>query len=108
MFANAIFFHPEPNWEWSTPLELVIWGVSLSLAALLFGAGVAAAAHGGPPRRGCSLMMAAFVLFIVGMGAAERGHVRKIEDRLQRERERLEREKGETKPADKQQEGPTQ
>ena len=70
---------PVPNWTYASPLELIVWAIAMSLAALLGISLFIALTQDAPNRHGqefrCTfLFVATFSLLIVGTLVATRGH----------------------------------
>jgi hypothetical protein len=76
MFA---FFTPIPNWNYASPLELIVWVIAMSLAALFgvwcfFVFSQDRLSSEGQEFRGVFLFAAAIAMFIAAIVVASRGH----------------------------------
>jgi cobalamin biosynthesis protein CobD/CbiB len=78
MLANAVF-SPIPNWGYETRSEVIVWGVCLSMAALLFGFFVIAHIRGKPATPWVIVIALAYL--VVCVFAATKSHTRQANER---------------------------
>jgi hypothetical protein len=76
MFA---IFSPIPNWDYTSPLELIVWVIAMSLAALFgvwcfFAFTQDRVSAQGQEFRGTFLFAAAIAMFVAAVLVASRGH----------------------------------
>src|SRR5688572_4940111 len=76
MFA---IFSPIPNWNYASPLELIVWVITMSLAALFgvwcfFAFTQDRVSSKGHEFRGTFLFAAALAMFVAAILVASRGH----------------------------------